>query len=145
LLRQLAGPDPSTPVVVADDGQVLYQWNGAPPHRLSELVRDFEAQTVQLPTNYRCPPEVITLANSLIRNNPSRAAGKEPLVADRPSVCDEIVRCRHFPDSEAELAWVADDICRRPHEEWGSCVVLGRTNKVVEQAVVALCSVECTY
>jgi DNA helicase-2/ATP-dependent DNA helicase PcrA len=129
LLRQLAAPDPSTLFVVADDDQVLYQWNGASPHRLSELLRDFGAQTVQLPTNYRCPPEVIALANSLIENNPSRAAGKQPLVADRSATGGQVVRCRHFPSFEEELAWVAHDICRRPRDEWGRCVAWGEPTR----------------
>lgn len=135
ILRQLVGPNPERLFVVADDDQVLYQWNSASPERLADLVRDFGATTVQLPTNYRCPPEVVALANNLIRNNSSRAPGKEPLVANREACGSGIVRCRSFADFEHELAWVAADLASHPPSEWGECVVLGRNNKVVQEAV----------
>jgi DNA helicase II / ATP-dependent DNA helicase PcrA len=40
--------------VVADDDQLIYQWNGANPKRLQELTERFSMETVQLPENYRC-------------------------------------------------------------------------------------------
>ena len=55
--------------VVADDDQVIYQWNGASPRRFDDLRRDYELETIQLPESYRCPPEILDRANRLIRHN----------------------------------------------------------------------------
>src|SRR5712691_1793185 len=67
LLRELVGPPPANLFVVGDDDQILYQWNGASPERLARLRDDYEMSVVQLPENYRCPRDVIALANSLIQ------------------------------------------------------------------------------
>ena len=56
ILRSLVGKSAKNLFVVADDDQIIYQWNGASPERLRELQRDFGMQVLQLPANYRCPP-----------------------------------------------------------------------------------------
>ena len=55
--------------VVADDDQIIYQWNGASPKRFDDLRHDYELETIQLPESYRCPPEILDRANRLIRHN----------------------------------------------------------------------------
>ena len=62
--------------VVADDDQVIYQWNGANPKRLQQFVKDYEPTVLQMPTNYRCPGEVVEMAKSLTqkRLNPVQVA-----------------------------------------------------------------------
>ena len=94
-------------------------------------------QVIQLPDSYRCPPEVIELANRLIRFNLERSAIKEPLRSAVPAGRADSIRVRRFPDHLAEMASIADDMrCRalRPTE----CVVLGRSAKLVESAAEAL-------
>ena len=81
LLVQVVPPAAPNLFVVADDDQIIYQWNGAKPERLAELRTRFGMTVVQLPENYRCPAEVIELANRLIVHNEDRATGKEALRA----------------------------------------------------------------
>ena len=69
--------------VVADDDQIIYQWNGANPERLQALRKDFGMAVLQLPENYRCPPEVIDIANELIEYNLDRSPDKERLLAHK--------------------------------------------------------------
>ena len=83
LLIQLVREAKPNLFVVADDDQLIYQWNGASPKRLEDLRNRFEMQVIQLPENYRCPPEVIELANNLIHHNADRAADKKPLSAHK--------------------------------------------------------------
>ena len=137
LLRFLCPRGDGNLFVVADDDQIIFQWNGASPARLDELRRDYGMQVIQLPDSYRCPPEVIELANRLIRFNLERSAIKEPLRSAVPAGRANSIRVRRFPDQLAEMAWIADDMrCRalRPTE----CVVLGRSAKLVESAAEAL-------
>ena len=137
LLRLIAPPRAANLFVVADDDQIIYQWNGASPERLQLLQADYDTEAMQLPQNYRCPPEIIDLANALIRNNANRTPGKKPLVAARsvtPADHVEVLRAAS-PIEEAEL--VADQIVSRalPAQD---CVVLARTRKLLEPVFAAL-------
>jgi DNA helicase-2/ATP-dependent DNA helicase PcrA len=133
ILEELIGSDSKNLFVVADDDQIIYQWNGASPERLNALRDDFGMSVIQLPANYRCPRQVIVLANKLIKYNLSRAADKEPLYAIRKNSSVGAVRIQHFNSVDGELKWVAEDIRRKHFNETGECVVLARTKKLIEQ------------
>ena len=47
------------------------------------LQRDYQMEVVQLPESYRCPPEIIDLANRLIGHNRLRTEDKKPLTTSR--------------------------------------------------------------
>lgn len=133
LLRLLSPPPGGNLFVVADDDQIIYEWNGANPRRLADLHSDYRMTVVELPESFRCPAEVLTLANRLIARNRVRVRGKKPLtgVADRSR--GAVYRLREFPDEAGETRWIADDFSRRRLPAAG-CVVLGRTNRLVERA-----------
>lgn len=127
--------------VVADDDQLIYQWNGANPKRLQELLNRYSMETVQLPENYRCPPAVIELANNLIIHNLDRSAGKERLRAHKVSTTDTHLRVFHFRDFRKEVEWVVDELKQTPLDDRNHCVVLGRSKKLLD-AVIAECKQE---
>lgn len=137
-MRAILGQSPSDLFVVADDDQIIYQWNGASPERLYELRDDYKMRVIQLPVNYRCPPRIIALANNLISHNSSRSPDKEQLSAVKVSESREALRVRDFSTDEQELLWLVDDITLRPKHERGSCVILARTRKTVEKAAEVL-------
>lgn len=138
VLRQLVNPDTKNLFVVADDDQIIYQWNGADPERLEQLRKEFSMTEIQLPESYRCPPEVIEIANKLIIHNLGRSADKKLLQARKPSVGKSPVRIRSFRTLEEEAAWVAKDIAARPASERAECAILARTRKVLDVFVQAL-------
>lgn len=135
LMKCLIGETNRNLFVVADDDQIIYQWNGASPERLLGLRNDFEMSVVQLPANYRCPPQVIELANNLISNNVSRSTDKDKLLALKAGSATQAVRVFRFPEFEQEVSWVAADIASKSEAERGRCVVLARTRKTLEHAV----------
>ena len=124
--------------VVADDDQLIYQWNGANPLRLQELQKRFAMGTVQLPENYRCPPSVIELANNLIIHNLDRSPNKERLKAHKISTTDSHLRVFRFGDFSQEVAWVVSELKQTPQEGRNHCVVLGRNKRLLD-AVIAEC------
>jgi len=139
LIRALTGEQHTNLFVIADDDQIIYQWNGASHQRLQEFLRDYAPHIIQLPTNYRCPPEVVELANNLIRHNFLRTTDKKPLKAFRPHTGKGVVRLLpRFPDFEAERAGVARDIRDLHANKLGSVVVLGRHRKLLEGVQQAL-------
>ena len=113
LLRTLYPDRNANLFVVADDDQTIYQWNGASPERLRRLQHDYDTRVVQLPESFRCPSEVVGLANNLIRHNVDRAPNKEPLVSAAGARTVPVVRVSRFADCAAELSWVAADIRAR--------------------------------
>jgi len=130
--------------VVGDDDQIIYQWNGASPERLQGLRSEYDMELVQLPQNYRCPSEIIELANRLIRHNKLRTAGKRPLLANRaPTGFDDIIRYQELPKPDQEADFVAKDILARGAEA-AECVVLARTTKLLDELARALQSVGLT-
>jgi len=132
ILSLIAQPDPSTLFVVADDDQIIYQWNGANPRRIQALRDDFGVSELQLPENYRCPPLVIELANALIEKNLNRSAGKKPLRAVKQGESGDVVRVFHFNSVDEEAVWIAQDIGQRSSKERTNCSVLARTKKLLD-------------
>ncbi len=137
ILRFLCPPDKPNLFVVADDDQIIYQWNGASPARLEKLRRDYAMRVIQLPDSYRCPAAVIELANNLIRFNLERSSSKEPLRSMVPTLDNHSIRVMRFSDHSAEMEWIARDIRRRSLRP-DDCVVLARNAKLLETASDAL-------
>lgn len=138
ILHHLVNESTKNLFVVADDDQIIYQWNGASPARLQALRNDFDMQVIQLPENYRCPASVVELANKLISHNFGRSAGKNPLTAHKPASTASTVGLHRFDDFSDEAAWVADSIAARGLEARTKCVVLARTKKLLEHIIEAL-------
>ena len=128
--------------VVADDDQTIYEWNGANARRIVALKKDYRMKTIQLPESYRCPPQVVNLANNLIEHNTGRAADREPLVsAIDPSASEVVVR--QFRDEDEEATWIAENIVER-HLRPNECAVLARSAKLLHVAGRALRAAKLT-
>ena len=140
ILRALAPERSANLFIVGDDDQVIYQWNGASPARVKELERHYDLTTIQLPENYRCPPEVVALANSLIAHNGDRATGKMPLLSMKPQTGFDPVDLRGFEDENDEAGWVAEQISGRlaAGARARDVVVLARNTKLLERVHRAL-------
>jgi DNA helicase-2/ATP-dependent DNA helicase PcrA len=139
LIRALTANQHNNLFIVADDDQIIYQWNGASHKRLEEFVSDYSPEVFQLPINYRCPAEVVRLANNLIRHNFFRTVGKKPLKSFRPSQGGSVVRLlQNFPDLETEALNIAKDIEKHHSSDLGSVVVLARTRKLLDVVERAL-------
>lgn len=132
ILSLLTNPDPFTLFVVADDDQIIYQWNGASPKRIQSLREDFGVSELQLPENYRCPPLVVELANALIEKNLNRSAGKKPLKAVKQGEGGDVVRVFSFNDIDEEAEWIAQDIAQKNNQDRSECAVLARTKKLLD-------------
>lgn len=134
-LQALTGSDFKNLFVVADDDQIIYQWNGASHQRIEQLVKEYNPTIIQLPVNYRCPPEVIGLANNLIRYNFFRTKEKKPLEAFKTSDSSNVVRLLPaFENSVAEAQGIAADIQKmRIDSSNESIVVLARNRKLLEE------------
>ena len=58
--------------LVGDDRQAIYQFRGAKPELFQKHWDDGCWKPKKIRTNYRCPPEVVEMANRLVAHNPDR-------------------------------------------------------------------------
>ena len=138
LLRLLAPDRHHHLFVVADDDQIIYQWNGASPKRFRDLRQDYELGTLHLPKSYRCPPAIVSLANRLIARNRDRFTAKKTVaVRDPGRTYPSPVRYQVLPSPRGEAEFVARDIGDRELRP-SECVILGRTNRLVSRAAETL-------
>ena len=138
LLRLIASGRRDSLFVVADDDQIIYQWNGASPKRFDDLRRDYELETIQLPESYRCPPQILDRANRLIRHNTRLIASRETIaVSEVRTPCPDIIRYQVVGHRDEEAEFVARDIRERGLVP-ADCAVLGRTNRLVQLTAAGL-------
>ncbi len=138
-ILRLVAPDTSANLfVVADDDQIIFQWNGADPKRLEELKQDYEIQIIQLPENYRCPEEVVEIANRLIAHNSGRTSAKLDGIS-RNQVKGS-VKVEVFADFDDEVESLINEISTIPRNHRKTCLVIARSNKLLVQARDAMLS-----
>ncbi len=138
MLRLIARGRRHNLFVVADDDQIIHQWNGASPRRFDDLRNVYELETVQLPESYRCPPEIVEQANRLIGHN-TRLVTTRKTVSVREAVAPyaETVRQAVVGNQTEEAEYVGRDIRERGLAP-ADCAVLGRTNRLVRLAADVL-------
>lgn len=139
LIKSITGEVYRNLFIVADDDQIIYQWNGASHKRIVEFSNDYSPQVIQLPMNYRCPPEIVNLANNLIQNNFLRSKGKKPLESWRPSLGTDSVRLLPaYQDLAIETYAIAKDIKQHHSHHLESVVILARNRRLLNAAESAL-------
>lgn len=105
LLGQLIGDDTRV-FAVADDDQMIYAWRDAHPGNIDEFVERFNAAELTITGNYRCPPNIVAAANTVIvHNERRREVLMESRVEDRAG---EVVVISAVTELEGEV--VASEI-----------------------------------
>lgn len=143
LIKQLSGSAFKNIFAVADDDQLIFEWNGASSKQLDRFCAEFKASQIQLPTNYRCPSSIVVAANRLVLHNKQRASGKLPLEAARTTTRfppEQHIRVTRFDADDEEFSGIAADIQSLGREHWSSVAVIARTNAVLERMRTALVS-----
>lgn len=141
LIRTMAGDDFKNVFAVADDDQIIYQWNGASFRQIQRFRADFQPELIQLPTNYRCPPAIVAAANRLVAYNVQRTEAKKPLVAGKTDLKlpeQDHIQLRIFETDEVEAEKIAEEIAARGKDQWSQTTVLARTRASLEKMLKAL-------
>jgi DNA helicase-2/ATP-dependent DNA helicase PcrA len=123
---------------VGDPDQSIYAWRGADLNNILEFEKHYAgAITIKLGQNYRSTPEVLAVADRLIRHN--RRRRHKPLFTENKS--GDPISIVQAADEEHESDLVVQHF-RRRHEAgvpWGSMAVFYRMNalsRVVEDAML---------
>lgn len=112
---------------VGDARQAIYGWNGADPSAVLEFPRRYPGATVlELSTNYRSTPQVVSVASSVLRDT---ERSQVAVLSDGPTPT-----VTAYDSDEDEAIGVAAAIRRRhePGASWRRFAVLARTNSQLE-------------
>lgn len=133
LLAAILGDQKPNLFVVADDDQIIYQWNGASPEQLQKLRTSYAMEVIQLPENFRCPSNIIVLANNLISNNLHRSEGKLPQTTSRAAELKDSIWVGVYDSEQLESDAIPAEIKRRNLNP-NDCAVLARSTKLLQSA-----------
>ncbi len=134
LVRVLAEPERNL-IVVGDDDQTIYAWRLADVRRILDFAISYpEAVRIQLETNYRCPPAVVSASARLVSVNQERFAkvirAGATAASDRPQLLAFATDSADWPDRLASLVRLAAGI--------GDVCILARTRSELIPVMLAL-------
>lgn len=126
LLKMLtANKDNPNICCVGDDDQSIYSWRGAEIKNILEFEKTYPgAKIIRLEINYRSTPNILSAANSLIKNNMGRL-GKDLHAANMQS-SGEPVYVLTLPSDWDEARFVSDTILRNANNNYSMFAVLIR-------------------
>ncbi|PJZ66067.1 hypothetical protein CH371_11175 [Leptospira wolffii] len=133
ILTRLVKQENPNLFIVADDDQIVYQWNGASPERLHQIIDTYKLPVLQLPENYRCPPAVVEIANKMIGHNRNRYGAKKPGISLSSSKNDKSILLKKFSTFDDEIKWISEDLIKQKRSP-GNTKIMGRTRKILEDA-----------
>jgi len=140
LLQQLAGVEENAGVyvcVVGDDDQSIYKFRGAEVQNILNFQKQFPGTSlIRLEKNYRSTSEILSCADSVVKNNDDRLGktlvavrgkGKQPTLVflptqdDETQFCAELIQQAHKTQKDKD----GNKVPGVPYSDWA---ILYRTN-----------------
>jgi len=121
LITTICGEDFKNLFIVADEDQLIFEWNDAKFEYLLSLIKKYKAEIIQLYESYRCPTQILKVANSLIKHNRIRIKTKEELLPKREETKEAIV-VNIFEDQDEEARFVCNKI-KELNKYTDTCVI----------------------
>lgn len=133
LISTICGDDYKNLFIVADEDQLIFEWNDARFEYLISLVNQYNAQRIQLYESYRCPLYVLEVANKLIKNNKIRISSKEVL---KPKKSKDVgsIEVNIFADSNEEAENISIKI-KELNDFTNTCVI--SRNRYLIEAIIS--------
>ncbi|MGB2993315.1 MAG: ATP-dependent helicase [Paenisporosarcina sp.] len=109
--------------VVADDDQTIYSWRAADPSYLLDFKETYpHAKILKMEQNYRSSPNIVKVANELIKRN-SKRYKKEMFTENRSS---KDIELKQLHDDQAQMRYVIYGLLDL--KDTGSAAILFRNN-----------------
>jgi DNA helicase-2/ATP-dependent DNA helicase PcrA len=105
LLQMLVDASAPRLFAVADEDQLIFEWNEARLETLNRVCADFQAKVIYSTLSHRCPPNIVEAANAVIARNRFRFPGKPEIRSKRTD--GEPIRVYQAADERAEASFVA--------------------------------------
>jgi len=110
LIKLLCGKSYTHLFIVADEDQLIFEWNDAKFEYLVELKNYYQMEVIQLYESFRCPSQVLEVANDLITHNRLRISGKKPIVSQKDNKRGGVIELNRFKTQIDEAAFVTNKI-----------------------------------
>lgn len=132
---------------VADENQSIFEWNNARIQNLADMIARYDMEVKNLNRSYRCPPEVLGLANKIILKADSRVVERRGKLVSEKSArpgCVSIQICESDDDEARRVL----NIIQTGLEEGrhpGDFAIIGRTRFAFKEIKVALSDADIPY
>ena len=121
--------------IVADEDQLIFEWNDARFEYLVSLIEKYKAETIQLYESYRCPPQVLKAANRLIKHNRIRIETKEELLPKREGT-EESIEVNSFENQDEEAYFICNKI--KDLDRYANTCVISRNRYILDSLIKKL-------
>lgn len=122
---------PASLFMVADLRQAIYEWNGARPSLLRDVMQREDVEIIQLSSCFRCGDEIVGVANELISQDDY---GADPMTGDTGRRGRVETLTGHYSD----VAERVQSLMRREFYKAEDIVLMARTHKTLEKAEAEL-------
>lgn len=114
---------------VADENQSIFEWNNARIRNLADMINQYGMEVKNLNRSYRCPPEVLRIANRILLNTSTPVRERKGGLVSEKSEMPGCVSI-HINDSDEEEAIRVLEIIKvnlREGRDFSDIAVIGRT------------------
>ena len=145
---ELIAGDEDNVLAVGDGDQSIYEWRGASPDAIKQFIKNGQAKTgncriVKLGVNYRSTPQIVSIADTLIRHSSDRI----PVEFSTTRGAGEPVKCAKLatPEEEAEGVAASIEAVIRDGTPAREVAVFYRANDMSRQIEQALAKRQIPY
>jgi len=140
LLSLLANTQAPNLFAVADEDQLIFEWNEARLETLNRLCEDFNALVIYSTLSYRCPSFIVEAANAVISKNRLRFPGKPAIQSKSKKGEKGYIWLYEAQDEETEADFIVWQISRLQQESYGprDFAVLARARRLLDHTEAAL-------
>ena len=138
LLQMLVDETAPRLFAVADEDQLIFEWNEARLETLNRVCTDFQAKVIYSTLSHRCPPNIVEAANAVIARNRFRFPGKPDIRSKRADV--EPIRVFEGADEQEEASFVIATVkeLRRLGLRSADIGIIARARRLLDQIEEAL-------
>ena len=129
LLKAVINPVTANVFAVADEDQLIFEWNEARLETVNLYLEQFNAQMTYSTLSHRCPPSVVEAANAVISNNRLRVAAKPAIQTHLREQGTVFVHEAENEDSEAKFVASKISDLRLSGLPLSEIAVMGRTRR----------------
>lgn len=126
--------------VVGDDDQTIYQFRGSNADNMVSFSKRYpNVRQIRLECNFRCAPEIVEMADTVIRNNENRLEKMMHPSENQASGVVEAIECDDLDAQAEKIAHIADSLHREgiPYNEMCVLVRKGKFSLPVGKAFSA--------
>jgi DNA helicase II / ATP-dependent DNA helicase PcrA len=126
IMRMVSLPENNL-MVVGDDDQSVYSWRGAIPEYMIDFANAFNAITIKMEKNYRCPTFVERIANPMISLNEKRLSKHLEAARGTEGTID-VFESFDFDDEAIRITEWIEGLPEFQNKQLNEIAILYRTN-----------------